>query len=117
MFRLAAVGGHRPRRRYPTLRFGTSADATPEAGELTIVGAMGQGEIAAYSGEMHQLIGRLAGEGDISSVVYSDDPSMDNAVGAFSKFASTVDIGGEAWNVWVSNQQLMHPNDATLTVS
>ena len=70
---------------------------------------MGQGEIAAYSGEMHQLIGRLASEGDISSVVYSDDPSMDNAVGAFSKFASTVDIGGDAWNVWVSQPAVDAP--------
>ena len=102
---------------YPTLRFGTSADDTPEAGELTIVGALGRGTIVAYVGEMHQLIARLASEGDISSVVYSDDPSQDNAFGAFAKWPATVDIGGEAWNVWVSNQQLMHPNDATLTVS
>ena len=102
---------------YPTLRFGTSADATPQAGELTTVGVMGQGAINAYAGEMHHLIARLASEGDISRVVYSDDPSMDNAFGAFSKFGSTVSIGGEAWNVWVTNQQLMHPDDTVLTVS
>lgn len=102
---------------YPTLRFGASIDATPTVGELTVVGVMGQGTIGAYAGERHHLIARLASEGDIRSVIYSDDPSQDNAFGAFAKWPATLDFGGDAYNVWVTNQQLLHPDDTVLTVS
>ena len=102
---------------YPTLRFGTSSDATPTAGELSVVGALGQGTITAYSGNMHHLIARLATEGDISSVLYGDDASNTNQIGAFAKYGSTVGIGGDAYNVWVSNQALTQGADVTLTVS
>ena len=77
---------------HPTLRFGTSADAVPEASEATIVGANGMGTIDAYVGDMHHLIFRLESEGDIASVLYSDDQSQTNQVGAFTKYAQTVDV-------------------------
>ena len=101
---------------YPTLRFGTSTDGTPQAGELTIVGALGMGTVPAYSGSMHLLIARLASEGGIASVLFSDDASRTNQMGAFTQFGSTVDIGGDAYNVWVSNQALTQGAEVTITV-
>ena len=103
---------------FPTLYFGTSADATPSAGELTIAGAMGQGTIAAYSGSMHHLIARLESEGDISSVLYSDDASRTNQLMAFTKAAGMLVPPGETepFAVWVSNQALTQAADVTLTV-
>ena len=102
---------------YPTLRFGTSVNDVPVSAELTVVGAQGQGVIAAYAGSRHLLIARLASEGDISSVSFSDDSTRTNQLGAFSKYGATVDIGGDAYNVWVSNQVLTQGADVTLTVT
>ena len=92
MIRLSVPAGGGPPvpTMYPTLRFGTSDDATPEAGELTIDGAMGQGVIAAYAGNMRLLIARLASEGDIATVKFSNDLSQTNQMGAFTKHGSTV---------------------------
>ena len=70
------------------------------------MGALGQGTVPAYSGNMHLLIARLASEGGIASVLFSDDASRTNQMGAFTLFGSMVDIGGDAYNVWVSNQAL-----------
>ena len=102
---------------YPTLRFGTSTDETPTAAELTIVGALGQGTVPAYAGNMHLLIARLASEGGIASVLFSDDASRTNQMGAFTLFGSMVDIGGDAYNVWVSNQALTQGAAVTIAVS
>ena len=100
------------------LYFGTSDDDTPEASELSIMGSGGEGIIAAYAGHKHHLIARLASEGDITSVVYSDDPSMDNAIGAFTKWGATLTPPGEtvAYSVWITNQALSNAADVTLTV-
>ena len=99
--------------------FGTSADATPEGSELTIAAVNGVGTIAAYVGDMRHLIARLATEPDISSVLYSDDQSNTNQIGAFTKFGSTVVPTGEAlaFAVWVTNQALAQSADVELTVS
>ena len=104
---------------HASLYFGTSADDTPTGAELTIAGSMGTGTIPAYAGSMHLLIARLATEGDITSVIFSDDATMTNMVGAFTKFGSTIMPTGEtdAYNVWVSNQLLTQAADVTLTVS
>ena len=107
----AGVNGH------PTLRFGTSADEVPTAAEATIVGMNGMGTIDAYAGDMHHLIYRLDSEDDITSVLYSDDQSQTNQIGAFSKYAQTVDVGGDTYAVWVSNQALSQTDDVTLTVA
>ena len=117
--RLSAVtsGGTPTPTTYPTLRFGTSTDETPTAAELTIVGALGQGTVPAYAGNMHLLIARLASEGGIASVLFSDDASRTNQMGAFTLFGSMVDIGGDAYNVWVSNQALTQGAAVTITVS
>ena len=117
--RLSAVtsGGTPTPTTYPTLRFGTSTDETPTAAELTIVGALGQGTVPAYAGNMHLLIARLASEGGIASVLFSDDASRTNQMGAFTLFGSMVDIGGDAYNVWVSNQALTQGANVTITVS
>ena len=104
---------------FPTLRFGTSVDATPEADELVIAGVMGQGVIDAYVGNMHLLIARLASEGDISTVKFSNDLSQTNQMGAFTKQAATVVPAGEteAFHVWVGNQAVTNSAEVTITVT
>ena len=91
---------------YATLYFGTSADTTPTAAELTVEGVSGSGTINAYAGSRHVLVARLASEDDIRTVLRSDDVSGTNQVGAFTKHGSTVTKSGSAYNVWVSNQAL-----------
>ena len=102
---------------HPTLRFGTSADAVPDASEATIVGVNGMGTIEAYAGDMYHLIFRLESEGDITSVLYSDDQSQTNQIGAFTKYAQTVDVAGDTYSAWVSNQALLQSANVTLTVA
>ena len=113
-----AAGGGTP---MPTddFYFGTSLDETPEGAELTIAGVNGSGLIPAYTGTRRLLIARLATEDDITSVIFSDDQSNTNQVGAFTKFGSTVIPTGEteAFNVWVSNQDLIQPTDVTVSVN
>lgn len=100
-----------------TLRFGTSVDPVPDPAELAIVGVAGRGTIQPYAGERRHLVARLASEGDIGSVVYSDDVSGTNQIGAFAKHAGTVTVGGEDYAVWVSNQMLTQAAAVTLRVS
>ena len=100
--------------------FGTSADATPEASEATIMAPEGVGTVPAYAGSRHLLIFRLASEPDIASVLFSDDPSRTNQMGAFTKWSGgTLVPTGEtaAFNVWVSNQALTQSATVTMTVS
>lgn len=95
--------------------FGTSADAVPVAGELTIPAANGSAEIAAYAGSKHVLLARLASEADITSVTRSDDLSQTNQIGAFTKHGSAIDVGGTDYSVWVSNQALTQSAAVTWT--
>ena len=99
--------------------FGVSADEIPLGSELTIAGVNGSGVIEGYTGSMHLLIARLATEADITSVLFSDDATSTNMVGAFSKYGSTVVPTGETaqFNVWVSNQSLIQILDVTITVA
>ena len=101
------------------LYFGTSDDAVPTGSELNISGMNGMGVIPAYSGDKHLLIARVASEGDISMVTFSDDSSGSNQFGAFSKFASTITPQGDVglFSVWVSNQLLSQPAELTITVN
>ena len=87
-----------------TLLFGTSEDAVPEASELTTTGTNGMGTFSEHEGTRHHLIARLASEGDITSVVYSDDKTARNQIGAFTKYTETVEKDGGSFAVWVSNQ-------------
>ena len=91
-----------------TLLGGLSADAVPVAAELTIdpvVGMAGRINYGIFAG-MHVLIWRDASQPDITSVVIASDPTQANQVGGFTKYGSTVDVGGTDGNVWVSNQSL-----------
>lgn len=99
-----------------TLRGGVSADATPEASELTITGAAGVLSFASINNE-RLLIARLASEGDITSVVYSFDATRTNQIGGLTKFGSVVDVGGADYAVWVSNQALTFASAFTAAVS
>ena len=99
-----------------TVLMGLSADATPEASELTIEANNGVGAVDSYDGERYLLIARLATEADLSSVIFSDDDSVTNQVGAFEKFAQTVEVGGNAYNAWVSEEALEQPDDINVRV-
>ena len=97
--------------------FGLSDDNIPTAGELTIQATNGAGVIPAFTNR-YMLIARLASEPDIASVRFSDDQSMTNQIGAFTKSNRQVIPPGQsaAFAVWVSNQQLTQPAPATATV-
>lgn len=96
---------------------GTSDDETPQAAELTIMAPQGVGTIPAYTGSKRLLIARIATEADITSVLFSNDDSNTNQVGAFTKFTSTIEVGGTAYNVWVGNQPVTNMSDVTITVT
>lgn len=97
--------------------FGLSTDRTPEPAEATIAAMMGAGVVAAFT-DRYMLIFRLASEPDIVSVLFSDDASQTNQIGAFEKHGSTVIPQGETaqFSVWVSRQLLTQPDSATVTV-
>ena len=96
--------------------FGISDDAIASADEATIAAVGGVGHIDGYVGEKHILIFRRDSEPVISSVVFSDDPSKTNQVGAFTMQVATVDFNGATWNAWVSNQLLTQTERVTVRV-
>ena len=98
-----------------TLRGGLSADDTPTAAELTIDGVNHQITVPAFT-NMYILIARLATEADITSVILESDPTMQNQIGGFTKFGSTVTVGGVDYSVWVSDQSLTFPAQDILNV-
>ena len=55
---------------------------------------------------MRVLLWRLASQGDLTSVVLGNDPTRQNQIGGWTKFGSTVDVGSDTGNVWVSDQLL-----------
>lgn len=97
--------------------FGLSDDNVPQGNELTIEATAGVGTIPAFT-DRYMLIARLDSEPDIVEVTFSDDPSQTNQVGAFTKHSGTVNIAGQSGDfaVWVSNQLLTQPAEATATV-
>ena len=101
------------------LYFGLSDDAIPEPDELNIEGMNNAGEIPAYVGSKHQLIARLASEADITSAIYSSDPTSQNQFFGFVKYANTVIPTGESepFTVWVSFYALTHLVTENLTVA
>ena len=96
-----------------TVKGGLSADATPVASEITIDGVNHVLSFPAFT-DMRLLIWRLASQGDLTSVVIGSDPTQANVIGGWTKFASTVDVGGDTGNVWVSNQLLTFPAPDTI---
>lgn len=101
-----------------TIFLGLSDDEIPSGDELTLPTISGVGTILAYVGEFRQLIARLASESDITSVLFSDDSSSTNQIGAFTKYGQTVIPFGqnEEFAVWVSNQKLSQPDDLVITI-
>ena len=88
-----------------TVRGGLSADDTPTAPEINIVGMNHVISFPAFT-NMHVLVWRLASQGDLTSIVLGSDPTNQNQIGGFTKFANTINKGGVAGNVWVSDQSL-----------
>ena len=99
-----------------TARFGSSDDNAADAAELTVAAVAGVGTVPAYAGSRYLLLARLDSEDDIVSVLFSDDQSMTNQIGAFTKAGATVGVGGDAYAVWVSNQALTQAAALTITV-
>lgn len=95
--------------------FGLSDDAVPETAEATIAAVNGVANLPQFTNK-HIIILRLASESDIESVIFSDDDSHTNQVGAFTKYGSTVTRSSMAFAAWVSNQVLTHPNAIQMTV-
>ena len=91
---------------------GLSDDDVPEAAELTVAFAGSRITFPAFT-DKHVLIGRLATEADIVTVVFTDDASMDNQVAGFTEYATPVDL----YSVWVSNQRLTFADERTLEVA
>ena len=100
--------------RYPftgfTVMGGLSVDAIPEASEITIP-QTGHSLIIPAHFDRHHLIWRLATEPDLQSVVLASDSTQANQIEAYSKYRSTVEVGGQAGNVWVSNQLITHQEE------
>ena len=90
-----------------TVMGGLSADAIPEASEITIAQTAHK-LIFPPIVAMHLLIWRRADEPDLTSIVLVSDPTRDNQIGGWTKYPATVDVGGQEDNVWVSNQSLTH---------
>lgn len=98
--------------------FGLSADSTPEAAEGTIAAPGGSAQIGPIANQ-HILIFRLTDMGDITRVVFSDDPSSANQAAGFLKWGSevrpSIEVSGD-YSVWVSRFALTRSR-ATMVVS
>ena len=88
-----------------TIKGGLSVDDTPQGSEITIDGVNHVVSFAPFSNR-HVLIWRIATQPDLTSIVLSTDPTRANMIGGFTKFGNAVNAGGQAGNVWVSNQSL-----------
>ena len=90
-----------------TVMGGLSVDAIPEADEITIA-QTGHSLIIPAHFDRHHLLWRLATEPDLQSVVLASDTTQANQIEAYFKYGSTVEVGGQDGNVWVSNQLITH---------
>lgn len=95
---------------------GLSADALPQAGELTIPAANHVLTFDPFATQ-HVLIARLTTEADVTSVVFAADATNQNQKGGFTKHPSTVTVAGDAYNVWVSNQTLTFVSTRMLEIA
>ena len=91
-----------------TVMGGLSADAVPEASEITIAQVGHSIPLPAHV-DLHHLIWRLASEPDLNSVVLASDTTNANQIGGYSLYADTVTLAdGREGKVLVSNQLLTH---------
>ena len=97
---------------------GVSADAIPMASELTIVPNVPGHDITIPAiTAMHILFARDDSQSDITSIVDTADPTSQNQIGGWTKYGSTVNVGGTDYNVWVSNFEITTPSARTFQVS
>ena len=96
---------------------GVSADAIPMASELTIVPNTPVHNITIPAiANMHILFARDDSQSDITSIVDTADPTNQNQIGGWTKYGSTVTVGGTDYNVWVSNFEITTPGARTFDV-
>ena len=93
-----------------TVLGGLSDDAVPEASEITVTGDGPRITLPPHTAK-HHLVWRLATEADVRSIILDSDPTRLNQIGAYTKYGSTVTVGGLDGNVWVSNQQITHAGE------
>ena len=99
-----------------TVKAGLSADAVPIASDFTIDHASAYIEFPAFV-DMHIVLWRDASEPDLTQVVFSSDPTAQNQFLGFTKYATTVEIGGVQGNAWVSDQLLTFPTAEEVDVA
>ena len=96
---------------------GISADATPSAAELTIEAtATGVVSFPAFA-DMHVLLWHPTVEGDLTSVVFQNDPTKANVIGGWTKHAGVYRYQARDGAIWVSNQALTFAAPTDLAVS
>lgn len=98
--------------------YATATSGTPKASDFVSRSRSKTFTISPYVGSRHIYIARLASDGDIGGIYFSDavnNPPI-NQLGAFTKQQSRLTIGGKMYNIWVSNQSLTLTNSVTVTV-
>ena len=96
-----------------TVKGGLSASAMPVESDFTIDGVNHVLSFPAFT-NMRLLIWRLESQGDLTSIVIGSDQTQANVLGGWMKYGSTVDVGTDTGNVWVSNQLLTFPASDTI---
>ena len=106
----------------PLYRFALSSSDDPTAATFDIYPPSDRGlaELESYSGERYLMIAHVAGDGpdeDVTTVEFSDDAMKFNQLGAFQQHPDVVQIDEIGYNVWVSRQALIQPENVTIEVS
>ena len=85
---------------------GLSANDTPEASELTIAPVTPGIIPFPVFDDRHVLIWKPASDGLLTSIVFRDDSTKLNVIGAWTQWPMAIIHGHLVGNVWVSNQLL-----------
>lgn len=106
----------------PLYRFAQASSDDPTSATFDILPPSDRGlaELESYSGGRYLMFAHIAGDGpdeDVSRVEFSDDPMKFNQLGAFTQNPNVVQIDNIGYNVWVSNQLLIQPDNVTIEVS
>ena len=94
---------------------GLSDDETPDPGDVTHA-VNSEVSLSPFTSK-HIVIFWPSAEGAPETILFSDDPSNDNALGAFTEATGTYRLNGVNYRAWVSNQLLTHVDSVIMTVS
>ena len=111
---VAGAGGSLPVPQ-DTMYIELSDDTTPTPADATTPVSNGSGMLSAFT-DKYMLIYREAAQSDIRSVIFNDDDTGTNQVGAFTKRDTMTTREGVMYNVWISMELLSQPNSVIITV-